>query len=408
MKPTKSKFIVLKQICEYIPRNLVSKLANEHQVSKKCRTFSAWSHVVSLIFAQLSHSLSLNDVCDTLQNHRGLLLSVRRATPPSRNGLSHANTVRSADMAESLFWNVLSEIQAQFPKFGQGRNYSGFPRRFKRMIHVVDSTTIELVANCMNWAKHRRRKAAAKCHLRMNLETFLPTFIIVKEADTHDSIEAEQLCMTVKDGEIIIFDRAYMDFDHLSKLNQRGVFFVTRAKINMAYEIIRENSVPKGIIKSDQIIRLTGTTSLKSYPTELRVVTADLEVDGRIQTMTFLTNNREWSASSICDLYKARWSIEVFFKQLKQTLQLADFLGHSQNAVRWQIWTALLTYVLLRFLAFLSKWKGSFSRLFTFTKGILWSQINIVQTIERYGTADGPPLKFIPTYYQPLLPGFTF
>ena len=122
--------------------------------------------------------------------------------------------------------------------------------------------------------------------------------------------------------------------------------------------------------------------------------------------MTFITNNTVWAPSSVCDLYKARWAIEVFFKQLKQTLQLADFLGHSKQAVRWQIWMALLTYVLLRFIAFQSKWKGSFARLFTILRGILWETLAIDSVIACCGTADPPRIIAAPA--QAYLPGFQF
>lgn len=116
--------------------------------------------------AQLSHSISLNDICDCLGNHRGALASMRKAVAPTRNTLSHANRVRNADMAEALFWEVLDELKRMCPGFAlYGRNYCGIPRRFKRVINVVDSTTLRLVANCLDWAKHRRRKAAAKMHL---------------------------------------------------------------------------------------------------------------------------------------------------------------------------------------------------------------------------------------------------
>jgi hypothetical protein len=193
MKPAKKQFSILKQVSELIPRNLVSKLATEHGVDKMSRTFTPWSHVVSMIFAQLSHALSLNDIADTLTNHKSVLTGMRRAVAPSRNGLSHANKVRNADMAEALFWETLSHLQKIDPTFGMGKRCKGFPRRFKRMIHVVDSTTIQLVSNCMDWAKHRRRKAAGKMHLRLNLASFLPRFVVVKEANTHDSTEARRV-----------------------------------------------------------------------------------------------------------------------------------------------------------------------------------------------------------------------
>ena len=405
MKPAKSTMPVLKQIVELIPAYLVSKLARRHGVEKKSRTFTPWSHVVSLIHAQLAHSLSLNDVCDDLRNHAGALSMLRRARPPSRNGLSHANRHRNADMAEDLFWRTLAHLRSQSPAFGMGRKYVGFPRRFKRVINVVDSTTIRLVANCMDWAKHRRRKAAAKCHMRLDLQTFLPRFALLKAADTHDSTEAAELCAGIRDGEIVVFDKAYIDFAHLYTLSGRGVFWVTRAKDNMAYEIVGQQTAPCGPILLDATIRLTVEKSRRDYSERMRLIVAVVEVDGKETVMSFITNNFDWAPSSICDLYKARWGIEVFFKQIKQTLQLADFLGHSEQASRWQVWIALLTYVLLRYIAFRSTWTRSFARLFTVLRSVLWDRLDMYSVLEFCGTAPRPPpLRATPG--QAYLPGF--
>ena len=405
MKPTKSKFSILQQISAMIPRNLVPKLAKEYGVDKQSRTFSAWSHVTAMIFAQVAHSLSLNDICDTLRNHQGVLTTMRCATPPSRNGLSHANKIRNSDMAEALFWKMLAHLQKIAPNFGCSHRCSGIPRRFKRLIHIVDSTTIQLVSNCMDWAKHRRRKAAAKCHLRLNLQSFLPGFAVVKEAATHDSTEADLVCKDIQSGEIVIFDKAYVHYEHLHTLHKRGVFWVTRSKENMAYKVIRSLSQPTSVIVSDEEIQLINPTAKAGYPLTMRRIKAQVEVDGTLKMMVFITNNMAWAPQSICDLYKSRWAIEVFFKQLKQTLQLADFLGHSKHAVRWQIWTALLTYLLLRFIAFQSKWKGSFARLFTTLRGVLWETFSIESVLACCGTAHDPP-RFIATPYQAYLPGF--
>lgn len=405
MKPAKSTMTVLKQVVELIPAYLVSKLARKHKVDKQSRTFSPWSHVVSLVHAQLAHSLSLNDVCDDLRNHAGALQTLRDATPPSRNGLSHANRTRNADMAEELFWSTLNHLQVAEPKFGMGRDYVGFPRRFKRTINVVDSTTIKLVANCMDWAKHRRQKAAAKCHMRLDLQTFLPRFALVKAANTHDASEAAELCADIRAGEIVVFDKAYVDFAHLHSLNRREVFWVTRAKSNMAYEIVGQQTAPSGEILLDAIIHLTVDKSHQEYPDPMRLVIAEVVIDGKPTVMSFITNNFEWAPSSICDLYKSRWGVEVFFKQIKQTLQLADFLGHSEEAIRWQIWTALLTYVLLRYIAYRSQWTRSFARLFTVLRSVLWERLDLYSVLEFCGTAPGaPPLRTSPG--QAYLPGF--
>lgn len=405
MKPTRDKFSVLSQICKLIPAHFVAKTARQYGVDKQSRSFTPWSHVVSLVFAQLAHALSLNDICDTLQHHSGNLLTIRRATASSRNGLSHANRTRNADMAEQLFWAVFSQLQKEHPKFGSNQAYCGLPRRFKRLIHVVDSTTIQLVANCLSWAKHRRRKAAAKCHLRLNLQTFLPNFILVKAANSNDAAEARTVCQDVRAGEIIVFDRAYLEFAHLYELHQKGVFFVTRAKANAHYLPLKNRGNKAKNILQDVEATMVMTKSLRDYPEPLRYITANVEVNGKKQEMTFIANNLDWAATSVCDLYKARWGIEVFFKQLKQTLQLADFLGHNQNAVRWQIWTALLTYLLLRFLAFLTKWRGSFSHLFTLIRGVLWSKLALFKLVVDYGTAPDPP-RLCATPFQAYLPGF--
>ena len=405
MKPAKHQYTILKQICQHIPAHLVPKLARSFGVDKKARSFSPWSHIVAMLHVQVAHSLSLNDVADTLRNHSGVLATIRRATPPSRNGLSHANRVRDPNMAQALFWDVLSHIQGKHPNFGRGHKYSGLPRRFKRTIYAIDSTTIKLVANCIDWAKHRRRKAAAKCHMQLNLQTFLPQFAIVKEASTHDSTEAYHLCRNLKSGEIAVFDKAYVDFTHLADIDKRGIFWITRAKDNMQYRIVKQHTKPKGDILSDVLIKLETPKSYEAYPQRLRLVTAYVEINGVKKIMTFITNNMTWAPSSICDLYKCRWGVEVFFKQVKQTLQLSDFLGHSRNAILWQVWMALLAYVLIRFIGHLGQWKGAFSRLFTLLRGVLFSRLDAFSIMSLCGTARGSP-RMIGSPQQAYLPGF--
>lgn len=403
--PTGSKFNLLRQICNLIPEFLVSKLARETGVDKKVRTFSAWSHLVSLLFAQLSHSIGLNDVCDALGLHSGPLSSIRGATAPTRNNLSHANKVRAADMAEKLFWAVFEHLGKLSARFVSGRAGKRFARKFKRAIHVVDSTTIPLIASCMDWARHRRRKAAAKCHLRLDLQSFLPRFAIVDTARHNDAKRARELCAAIKAGEIVIFDKAYVDFAHLADLCQRMVFWVTRAKDNLCFKVVRRyQRGVAGKVLRDDLIRLTTPASRKDFPELMRRIVALVEVDGKEVEMVFLSNNLEWSAASIVELYRCRWQIEVFFKQIKQTLQLADFLGTSANAVRWQVWTALLVYLLLRYLAFISQWAHSFSRLFTLLRAALWKKWDALDLLRRYGTAGGQ-FRYLARPEQAYLPG---
>jgi hypothetical protein len=404
--PAGSKLNLLRQICNFIPDFLVSKIARQTGAQDKARTFTPWSHVVSLLYAQLTHSIGLNDVCDALRLHSGPLSSIREATPPTRNNLSHANKVRPAEMAEKLFWAVLEHLGHLSPRFVSGKSGKRFARKFKRTIHLVDSTTIPLIASCLDWAKHRRRKAAAKCHLRLDLQSFLPRFAIVDTARHNDAKRARELCAGVKAGEIVIFDRAYVDFEHLADLSMREVFWVTRAKENLNYRVVRSlQGGTFGKVLRDDLIELQTPVSRAAYPVEPRRIVALVEVDGREVEMVFLTNNLEWSAASIAELYRCRWQIEVFFKQIKQTLQLADFLGTTANAVRWQVWTALLVYLLLRYLAFLSEWSHSFSRLFTLLRAALWKKWDVLSLLRCYGTAGGH-FRYLAQPEQAYLPGW--
>jgi len=389
MKSARSHFSTLQQICQFIPGHLVAKLAREHGVDSQARTFTPWSHIVALLYAQVAHAIGLNNVCDGMSLHRAKLSAIRGATPPIRNTFSHANRTRPAQLAEDLFWAVLEHLRTVTPSFG-GKTYRGFPRRFKRVIHVIDSSTIQLVANCMDWAKHRRQKAAAKLHMRLDLQSFLPKFAIIETAGHNDNKRARALCAAIVAGEIVLFDKAYVDFEHLCELDARGVFWVTRAKENMRWRCVRKRiSRPQGRILRDDEIVLVSLATRKSYPQRLRRIHAIVKRDGRDVEMVFITNNFVWASETVADLYKHRWGIEAFFKQIKQTLQLCDFLGHSKNAIQWQVWTALLVYVLLRYIAHLSQWQHSFIRLFGLVRACLWTRLDLLATLQSYGTAGG-------------------
>lgn len=382
--PARSNVTVLQQLLNLIPRRLIGLHARESGAEAKARNFCVRSHLAAMLFAQLAHAIGLNDVCDWLRLKRAAL-SRFGVTPPARNTLSHANKHRDADFIEGLFWSTLAHLQQAQPSFAAGHRGKGLLRRFKVRVHAVDSTVIQLVANCMDWAKHRRRKAAAKMHLRLDLHSFLPSFAIVDTAAHHDNKRAREVCAGVYAGEIVVFDKAYVDFFHLCELGERGVWWVTRAKDNMKYRAVKNlTKGHEGILK-DQIVVLQG----KHKGLRVRRVEARVEVDGEWRLMVFLTNNLAWSPCSVCALYRRRWDIEVFFKQVKQSLKLSGFLGHSANAVRWQVYAALLVYVLLRYMAHLSAWGHSFTRLFAVARSALWERLALLALLKSYGTASG-------------------
>jgi hypothetical protein len=324
--PATSKLNLLRQICNFIPEFLVHKIAGQTGARDKARTFTPWSHVVALLYGQLTHSLGLNDVCDALRLHSEPLSSLRGATPPNRNTLSHANKVRPAAMAEQLFWAVLEHLGNQSPGFVSGRAGKRFARKFKRTIHLVDSTTIPLIASCLDWAKHRRRKAAAKCHLRLDLQSFLPRFALVDTARHNDAKRAREVCAGIQAGEIVIFDKAYVDFEPLADLSLREVFWVTRAKENLSFRVVRclQHGAAGKILRDDLIQRQTPAS--------------------------------------------------------------------RQD------------YLLLRYLAFLSNWSHSFSRLFTMLRVSLWKKWDVLSLLRRYGTTEGH-FRYLAQPEQAYLPG---
>jgi hypothetical protein len=397
---------MFKQVCNLIPPHLVNKLAREYGVEEKSRTFTPWSHVTALVYAQLTHAIGLNDVCDALRMNRGALATIRGATPPSRNNLSHANKVRDAQMGEALYWAMMEHLMKQSPGFAKGKIRRGYLRRFHKAIYAVDSTTIQLVANCLDWAKHRRRKAAAKCHLRLNLQSFLPACAIIDTAKFHDASQARDVCASLEDGEIVIFDKAYIDFQHLHELTERQINWVSRAKDNLQYKVIKRlQTTNNPRILRDEIIELTVFNSRQAYPEHLRLIEARVEVDGKEEVLVFLSNHLTWSAWTVTELYRCRWDIEVFFKEIKQTLQLADFLGHNANAVRWQMWMGLLVHLILRYLAYLHSWSHSFTRLFTVVRAVLWRYFYLDDLLNSYGTAK-PPGRICGAPESAYLPGF--
>ena len=342
---TTSKLSVLKQLCKLIPGHALSKLVREHDSQNDARSFSHWSHVVTLIASKIIHCFGLNDLCDQTDIHSGVPGAIRGATPARRNTLSHANKTRPAAIAEGLFWQTLSHLPQRSPGFAQ-RTFPGKLGKLRKAVHIMDSTVIELCANCMDWASHRRRKAAAKAHVRLNFETLLPGYVVIDTARESEVRRARELTSGLKEGEIVVFDRGYADHAHFADLGERGVFWVTRMKEGTTYTVAERREVA-GRVHEDEVIDL-------SNGTRCRRVRATVEVDGEDREMVFLTNHLGWAASTVTELYRALWQVEVFFKQLKQTLKLSDLISYSANGIRWQIWMALLVHMLMRYVAWLS------------------------------------------------------
>lgn len=392
-------------INRYVPGHEIQRLADGAKI--KARRLSYDSQIYLLMLGQFLHVFSLNELVDVSKIYARSLSRIRGIKPANLNTFSNANRTRDPGIIERFYWLVRDAFSEGKPGFIHGRHQGRLARFKTRGVFAIDSTTVPLAYWCIKWAKHRQRKAAVKVHMVADVASRLPHFCVYGKASEHDSRKEEVLFESLSAGDIGILDRAYNDFGTLYRQSERGVVFVVREKEAMRHEVVRsrpKEELGRNIL-SDEAIRLTGVETAKGYPGELRRVTARVEIDGKWRDMVFLTNDFEWAGSTIAELYKARWQVEVLFKELKQTLQLRDFLGENEKAVQWQIWAALLTHLVLRYLKHDSKSVCSYSRFVAFIRAITWLKADLDDVLRSYGIA--PPLDTGPDPGEnPYLPGF--
>jgi hypothetical protein len=381
------------QLLDHFPRNEFAALVFKHGAEKHAKGFTCWTQFVSMLFCRLARADSLREICSGLACCLGKLVHLGINDAPSRSTLSYANEHRPAALYEDLFWAVLNRFRQQ-GSIG-GLRKSTF--RFKNKLLSFDSTTITLCLSLFPWAKFRQAKGGAKIHVLLDHDDYMPAFVHISEAKPHD-VKAAKL-LHLNPGSIIAMDRAYNDFRLFADWTKQGVFFVTRMKDNTVFTVIAERPLPQHRnIRADQVIRLTGTDALETCPHFLRrVVVWDAENEREI---VLLTNHKDFGSTTISAIYKDRWQIEIFFKTLKQNLKIKTFVGTSENALRIQIWTALLALLLLRWLHHLSKAGWSLSNLAAMLRMNLFTYRDLTEWINNpFGT---PPV--VPPARQLTLP----
>jgi hypothetical protein len=339
------------QILKLIPRIEFERMVKETGSERAAKGLSSWSQFVAMMFCQLGRAHSLREIEGGLRSCEGKLAHLG-IEAPARSSLSYANAHRPWELFEKVFYALFARVAAEFvgkKKF-----------RFKNKLVSLDSTVIDLCLSMFDWARFRRTKGAVKLHLVLDHDGYLPTYGIITEAAVHDVKVA--WCIPFPAGTIVVDDRGYNDYRLFAYWTDSGVFFVTRMKDNAQYEVVEERPVPqnRNILK-DQSIRLTGVGAQDKCPHLLRRVEAVREDTG--ETLVFLTNHHGLGASTIAAIYKDRWQVELFFKALKQNLKIKTFVGTSANAVRIQIWTALIAMLLLRYLQLISRFGWSLSNL---------------------------------------------
>ncbi len=289
-----------------------------------------------MVFGQFSNCDSLSDLAVGLQAQRRKWYHLGMGTGVSKSNLGHANEHRDWKIFEGFAYKLIAEALILC------RNNSDVLRSIKGKVYAVDSTTIDLCLEVFWWAKFRQHKGAIKLHTQFDIKATIPTFIDITDGLTHDVNFLDKLIY--EEGAFYVMDKGYVDYDRLYVIHKTKAFFVTRAKDNMNYRRIysAKRNMKKGII-CDQTIMLEGFYALKDYPERLRRIKYyDEETDNELE---FITNNFNITALQIALLYRHRWSIELFFKWIKQHLRIKTFWGYSENAVRIQVYSAVIAYL---------------------------------------------------------------
>ena len=372
---------IFSQVVSLINRNNFNRLVKKHDAERYSKGFGSWDQFVSMLFCQIGQARSLREICDGLSSSEGKLRHLGVQQGPKRSTLSYANANRPWEMFRDLFYDILSMCRDHAP----GKHKF----RFKNKLLSLDSTTISLCLSLFPWAKFRRTKGAVKLHLLLDHDGYLPTYALITNGIKHDVTMARKFPLAR--GSIVAMDRGYNDYDLFADWTENGIFFVTRLKDNASYVVVCANDVTgKGNILRDQFIEITGSVAIKKCPYILRRVVVWDETNQR--ELVLLTNHLEFSAKTIADIYKERWQIELFFKAIKQNLRIKTFVGTSENALYIQIWTALISILLLKFMQFKSKLDWSLSNLVALLRWNLFSHKDLWAWLDNpYGQQEDPP-----------------
>ena len=361
-----AKITLFAQVIAELPKEIVRKIIRRAGTDKHCKGYDTWSQLISLVFCQFSQCDSVRDISNGLKSATGNLNHLGISRAPSKSTVAYQNANRNSTVFRDIFYMLYHYFGQQ----GWGKR-KGF--RFHMPIKLLDSTLIALTMAVYDWAHYTTKKGAVKMHTLLDYDCLLPEFVYITDGKGSDNKAAFDI--PVSPHSIVVADRAYCDYGLLNLWDSKGVFFVVRHKGNIRYRSIEERPLPEKRAQDvliDEVIEFELETARRKYPNQLRRIAVWNEEHG--YTVELLTNNFTLAASTIAALYKARWQIEVFFRNLKQLLHIKSFIGTSRNAVEIQIWTAMITMLLLTWLKHKAKYPWALAnlvvslRLNTFTK----------------------------------------
>ncbi len=365
------------QVLLLVNRHQFARRVKECCAEKAAKGFSCWSQFVAMMFCQLAQAKSLREISDGLACCEGKLNHLGLQEGPKRSTLSYANAKRPWQLFEQVFYDQLGLAQSLAPKK---------KLRFKNKLLSLDASVIDLCLSMYNWATFRQTKGAVKLHLLLDHDGYLPVFAHLTEGNVHEMVVAKSL--NFAKGTVVVMDRGYIDYKLFARWTKPGSFSSPASKRTPITGTSKIGRCPRGgNVLKDQLIRLNPVTAGAPCQEDLRLVTV---WDERNQCeVRLLTNQLQFAASTIADIYRERWQIELFFKALKQNLKIKTFVGTSANAVRIQIWTALITILLLKILQFKSTFGWALSNLVALLRWNLFSYRDLWEWINR--PFDTPP-----------------
>lgn len=341
---------IFAQMLGLIPRTSFHKAVLEHKAERHARGFSSWGQMVAMLYCHLAQARSLREICNGLAASEGKLKHLGVPTAPHRSTLAYANEHRPWQLYETVFRQLLCQCEKE------ARGHKKF--RFKNKLVSMDSTSIDLCAEIFDWAQYKRTKGAVKLHLVLDNEGYLPCFAVITDGKSADVTVARSF--RFEPGTIVALDKGYVDFKWWKQMTEDGVYFVTRWKRDLRYKVIRKREVPQNSnVRRDVDIRIKPYR--QDFKLLLRLVT--IWDEDKQRELTFVTNHLKFGATTIARIYKERWQIELFFKSLKQTMRVKTFVGTSANALKTQLWAALIAMLLLKYLLLKSTFNWSFSNL---------------------------------------------
>lgn len=339
------------QILKFFPRLIFDAAVEKHEGEKHAKGMTCWSQFIALMFCHLGGARSLREIIGGLAASEGKLRHLGVERVPTRSTLAYANQHRP--------WRLYKTVFEELVKVCQGEAREKQRRfRFHHPLLSLDSTVIPVCASMFDWAKYVKTKGAVKVHTVLDNRSVLPQYAVITDGKTADVKVARSL--KFEPGTILVMDRGYEDHDWWRKLDADGVFFVSRLKDSTRYAIVQERPQPAGPILRDEVIVLAHDQGKEEA---MRLRRIEVWLEEKQDTLVFVTNHLTLAASTIGDIYRDRWQIELFFKAIKQSLRIKAFIGTSENAVQIQIWTARIAMVVLRYLQLLSTWKWSLSNL---------------------------------------------